>query len=523
MARRGSKSRTDDRLVRRRTGGALCAVVAVLLTFAAGARGADRIYWSNLPANVISWANLDGSGGGNLPINPSTLNGPMGLAIDTRDSTIYWSNYGNNPAESGTTISVANLDGSNAHVLPISGVGVAGPHGVAVNPAAGKVYWTNHDPNSGASWIGFANLDGSQGGVLNTGSATVQGPRGLALDPVSGILYFANWLGNTISFARLDGGGGADIPTNGATVDNPEGVALSPSQNRLYFGNFAFIPSPPQETISYVNLDGTGGANLMTAGATRDEPHGVAIDPSRGRIYWPNFAANNISYASLDGTGGADLPTGGATKDGPNLPVLLKGPVIAGPATVQGGFKPGSKLKCSGNFTPDQPASLLYQAPHSHSYKWAKRGHKLGRATSRSLKARSLGEYRCRVGAQNVAGSAAQTSGWYGVFEVARPILDPRRGTATLAVTVPGPGKLALSGKGVVKQPRVARGALRAGSGKKLRTHTARLLVRAKGKVKRHLNRTGVARVKVKVTFTAARGGAASPQVETVRLKKTRR
>jgi hypothetical protein len=48
---------------------ALCATVAAGLLVAAPAQGADRIYWSNMNAGIISWANLDGSGGGDLPID----------------------------------------------------------------------------------------------------------------------------------------------------------------------------------------------------------------------------------------------------------------------------------------------------------------------------------------------------------------------------------------------------------------------------------------------------------------------
>ena len=37
------------------------------------------------------------------------------------------------------------------------------------------------------------------------------------------------------------------------------------------------------------------------------EPYGVAINPAEGRIYWTSFATDTISYANLNGSGGANL------------------------------------------------------------------------------------------------------------------------------------------------------------------------------------------------------------------------
>jgi len=496
----------------------LCGLVtAALLVTASSARAADRIYWSNLYGNVISYTNLDGSGGGDLPINPATLDGPMGLAIDTAASKIYWSNYGFNVGGNGTTIGVANLDGSHAQVLPITGGLVMGPHGVAIDSAAGKIYWANHDSNTGNSWIGYANLDGSNGGILNPGSADMEEPRGLAIDPAAGKIYWANWFGNTISFANLNGSGGANLNTGGATINNPEGVALDRTGGRLYYGNFSSA-----DRIAYINLDGSGSANLDTSPVTPQRPHGVAIDPVAGRIYWPNFDANTISFANLGGGGGGDLPTSGAL--GPDLPVLLEAPVGARRPAISRAPGRGSTLKCTDDtWAPDLFASLLYRAPQDFSYQWSEKGHVIARATSRSIPARSVGIYRCQVTAENVAGAHSQTSPRYAFFKIGKPKLDKYQGTARLAVTVP-PGRetLTLSGKGVVKRPAGHRGRASSALARRPRRRTVELLVKAKGKAKKRLNRTGKVKVKVHVTDTA-RGGSPDSQTKTVKLKKTRR
>jgi hypothetical protein len=107
-------------------------------------------------------------------------------------------------------------------------------------------------------------------------------------------------------------------------------------------------------------------------------------------------------------------------------------------------------------------------------------------------------------------------------FEIGKPRLDKRHGTAQLPVTVPGAGTLVLTGPGVVKQ---ALPAGQPGSSAAAMTvsgaGTVRLLVKAKGKAKSKLARTGKARVKVTVTF-APSGGLAAAQRRAVRLVKNR-
>jgi DNA-binding beta-propeller fold protein YncE len=121
-------------------------------------------------------------------------------------------------------------------------------------------------------------------------------------------VYWSNrGTASTISFANLDESGGADLSATGATGKAPFGVALDPAGGRAYWAGFE------SNTISFTNLDGSGGGNLATGAATVNGPIGVAVDPVAGRIYWANHNANKISFANLNGTGGGDLATGAAT------------------------------------------------------------------------------------------------------------------------------------------------------------------------------------------------------------------
>jgi hypothetical protein len=138
------------------------------LSFATSAFAVDRVYWSGYGNDKISFANLDGSGGGgDLNTGTATLSEPLGVAIDIAAGRIFWANY------SSAKISFANLDGSGGGDLDTTGTTVNGPDGVAVDHAAGRVYWANY----GGTKIAYANLDNTGGGgEIDTTGATVSGP-----------------------------------------------------------------------------------------------------------------------------------------------------------------------------------------------------------------------------------------------------------------------------------------------------------------------------------------------------------
>jgi hypothetical protein len=90
------------------------------------------------------------------------------------------------------------------------------------------------------------------------------------------------------------------------------------------------------------------------------------------------------------------------------------------------------------------------------------------------------------------------------------------KGSATLAVDVPGPGTLSLSGGGVKPQ--------RAGGGATASktvgaAGTVKLLVKAKGKKKQKLSDTGKVKVKAVVTYTPKAEIAGDPKTEVKRVK----
>lgn len=95
---------------------------------------------------------------------------------------------------------------------------------------------------------------------------------------------------------------------------------------------------------------------------------------------------------------------------------------------------------------------------------------------------------------------------------------NEKKGTAKLTVIVPGPGRLTLTGRGLVRQrPALharALGRTVSAAGK------VRLLVRVQGKKKKKLNRIGKTKVKAKVTYTPT-DGTRRTERKRITLKKT--
>ena len=119
------------------------------------------------------------------------------------------------------------------------------------------------------------------------------------------------------------------------------------------------------------------------------------------------------------------------------------------------------------------------------------------------------------------AGTPSQVQINYTPFSSGKLKRNRRNGTATLSVNVPGPGTLALTGKGLVKQ-RPGDRALRTVAKAVSAPGTVKLTVRTKGKKNRNLNRTGKVSVKAKVTFTNT-GGFQLTEAKRIKLVKRKR
>ena len=232
--------------------------------------------------------------------------GLLAFASPAAADRVYFSN--------GSGIFYADLDTGAGAKLEVSGAATTNVHGIAIDPAAGKIYWSG-EPSG--SLIGVANLDGSGGGALSTSGAPINKPNGIALDAAAGRVYWGNneGPGGKIAYAATNGSGGGEISTTGATAELVLGIALDLPDSRIYWTN-------EKGPLSYANLNGTGGDDVNLAGASTGPGFykGAAIDPVSRRIFWTKYNNSSpydpvVSSAALDESGGSDLATPGAPEE----------------------------------------------------------------------------------------------------------------------------------------------------------------------------------------------------------------
>jgi hypothetical protein len=450
-------------------GSVLIALAIVsLLALGARARAAETIYWDNYGGSPdsVSFANIDGSGGGTLNAGTQLIESPEGMAYDTASNRLFVAN-GTGP--NGQILAI-NLDGSGAAAFSAPGAPIEEPEGIAVDPATGTIYWLN---TAGAGSIAWAKLDGSTGGVLNITGATISNPCcRIAIDPVSGRVYWANNPvgANTISYANLNNtGGGGELNLTGSTVEpGGNGLAVDGAAGRLYY-----LGGTNQ--IGFANTNGTGGGDVPIGSGVINGPWGLAFDPSISRLYWGNESngpepANAIGFVGLGGVGGGGISIATAPVANPQDPLILKSPTGTGAPTLTRNAKARSQLTCStGTWAADFAGSFVYQAPRTFAYQWTRNAKPIGGATAAAFTAKSPGSYGCIVTAANQTGSATQTSAGLNVKAAKVKLTTKKKakvqpgGVATFKVKAVNQGDLkSKNAKVCVKLPKAAKGDLKA-------------------------------------------------------------
>jgi hypothetical protein len=121
-------------------------------------------------------------------------------------------------------------------------------------------------------------------------------------------------------------------------------------------------------------------------------------------------------------------------------------------------------------------------------------------------------------------GSDASIAGWTlqitnsANLELGKVKKNKKKGTASISVNVPGPGTLTLGGKGV-KPQRPLSGERITAAREVTEAGTVTLPIKAKGRKKKKLKKTGKTKLQVNVIFTPA-GGAADTETQPVKLVK---
>ena len=261
---------------------------------------------------------LDLSGGRIFSLNPDGSDSktlvtgcrlPDGLAIDVAAGHIYWTNMGV-PHENDGSIERADLDGRNRRFIIPEG-GTFTPKQLHLEKQGGKLYWSDRE----GMRVMRANLDGSQVETLiQTGER--EGDRhdpsnwcvGITVDPIRGQIYWTQKGADDsrhgrIFRANIDTPRGR-TPTNRLDVEvlfeglpEPIDLELDLKHRVLYWTDRG---DPPRgNTVSRTPLDGHLEQQIVLCHL--GEGIGLALDVRADRMFVTDLAGS-IYYAHLNGS-----------------------------------------------------------------------------------------------------------------------------------------------------------------------------------------------------------------------------
>src|SRR5271170_7462515 len=271
-----------------------------------------RIIFLDLGAGRILSANPDGSDLKTLVSEGRKL--PDGLAVDVAAGHLYWTNMGNPKANDGT-IFRSDIDGGNMTTIIAPG-GTFTPKQLQIDKPNGKLYWSDRE----GMRVMRANLDGSMIEALIDTSQGDSRPGadpnkwcvGIAVDAGAGKVYWSQKGGDNagegrILRANLDTPQG-QTPTNRTDIEllydnlpEPIDLDIDPGARMLYWTDRG---DPPRgNTVNRAPLDVPPGKR----GAPEIvfdhlmEAIGLALDPKGGRMFVTDLGGSVYS-ANLDGT-----------------------------------------------------------------------------------------------------------------------------------------------------------------------------------------------------------------------------
>ncbi|HSY41501.1 MAG TPA: 3-hydroxyacyl-CoA dehydrogenase [Polyangia bacterium] len=240
--------------------------------------------------------------------------GPDGVAVDVTSGHIYWTGMGV-PAANDGFVMRSDLDGTNVKTLVPAG-GTYTPKQIKLDLAGGKMYWSDRE----GMRVMRANLDGSSVEALVTTGQTdtdrMDNSRwcvGIALDLARGYIYWsqkgpANGHVGTLRRAHLAMPAGqtsitrTDIEILYDLLPEPIDIDLDLGAGYIYWTDRA------DNTVSRAPIEIPAG---FTAATRKDRQIlvsdvavaiGVALDLSRGKVYYTSGSNGALGRANLDGT-----------------------------------------------------------------------------------------------------------------------------------------------------------------------------------------------------------------------------
>lgn len=298
------------------------AVVLLLLLLTAPVSGQSlaRIYFLDLRGKLVS-ATPEGH---DRQVLIEGLKGqPDGLAVDVAAGHIYWTNMGALAADDGS-IERANLDGSNVTTIVKAG-GTWTAKQLFLDQKNRKLYWSDRE----GLRVMRANLDGTSLETLvetGRGDAARQDQRnwcvGMAVDVDGGKIYWTQKGGDnanagSIRRANLSIPRGqtalsrTDIEVLFDGLPEPIDLELDLAKRHLYWTDRG---NPPEgNTVNRTSIDGPRARTILAGGF--NETIGIALDLAGGRMYLTDLRGSVYSL-KFDGSDRKTILTGQGTLTG---------------------------------------------------------------------------------------------------------------------------------------------------------------------------------------------------------------
>src|SRR6202008_1299990 len=265
---------------------------------------------------------LEASGGGRLfSVNPNgsdkkvLVTGcpvPDGVAVDVAAGHIYWTNMGMPPANDGS-IERVDLDGGNRTTIVSKG-GTYTPKQLHFDTASRKLYWSDRE----GMRVMRCDLDGSNVETLVQTGHTDEDRRdetnwcvGVAVDHVGGHLFWTQKGPSDAGLGRILRAG-IDIPAGESAAQRSDGevvfkdlpepidLEIDPTTRTLYWTDRG---DPPRgNTVNRAALDGVGRTEPEIVLTHLMEGIGIALDPAHDRMFVTDLGGD-IHVAALDGSG----------------------------------------------------------------------------------------------------------------------------------------------------------------------------------------------------------------------------
>jgi DNA-binding beta-propeller fold protein YncE len=270
-----------------------------------------RLFLLDASDNRIVTLNSDGS---ERKVIVTECRLPDGIAVDVAAGHIYWTNMGNPKANDGS-VERADLDGRNRTTIVPPG-GTFTPKQIQLEPQSRKLYWCDRE----GMRVMRADLDGSKietlvdtsGGDPRPGQDAAKWCVGVAVDVDDGHVYWTQKGPDNAGEGRLSRAG-IDVPT-GQTASNradievlydglpePIDVELDLNTRVMYWTDRGDPPRGNTVNRAPMDRDTTGRPAPEIVLTHLMEGIGLSLDLEGDRMFVTDFGGDVLS-AKLDGS-----------------------------------------------------------------------------------------------------------------------------------------------------------------------------------------------------------------------------